>query len=266
MNKSIQEGAIMAIKADQELRRELLIRVLDRYPNLDAAFQAVAHMERFILGDAEPTSSDYAGGTGNTPPEEMGPSNKPRTENGNGASAKSRSSSRWCRWAPQDDAILRQCWADNSAVEEIAWKLERSPASIYGRARQLGLHREKSTSVRGSRRQDMHVGNGIGVEQEGQESPTERQGSRQTDGPQVLNGSTEDDPISIDSVVRFLRTRDYSVVRTKDGCYRLDGRDTVTAEQLFERANRVRERLGRPTWPGPLIGGSSASLFTDGPR
>ena len=256
----------MTMKAEQELRKELLIRVLDRYPNLDAAFQAVVHMERFVLEGAKTTASEHTGGAGSAPPEEIGPLNEAQNTNGNGADSKPRRPGRWCRWAPEDDAILRQCWAEDGAVEEIAWKLERSPASIYGRARQLGLRRDRTSLDRNARRIDIYARNGNGAGRNGQDGRTEQEASHHTAGAQVLNGSVSDDPVSIESVVQFLRTRDYSVVRTGDGRYRLDGRDTVTAEQLFDRANRVRERLGRPIWPGPLVGGANPALFANGPQ
>jgi hypothetical protein len=54
--------------------------------------------------------------------------------------------------------------------------------------------------------------------------------------------------VGIDSVVHFLRTRDYSVVPTEDDCYDLDGRKVLTAQELFERANKVRAQLKQPTW------------------
>jgi hypothetical protein len=69
--------------------------------------------------------------------------------------------------------------------------------------------------------------------------------------------------VGIDSVVHFLRTRDYSVVQTEDDCYDLDGRKVMTAQELFERANKVRAQLGRPTWAalenGPKIEGPQKS-------
>ncbi len=65
--------------------------------------------------------------------------------------------------------------------------------------------------------------------------------------------------VGIDSVVHFLRTRDYTVVPTEDDCYVLDGHKTLTAQELFERANKVRTQLKRPTWSAlenrPIIEG-----------
>ena len=62
----------MAMKAEQELRRDLLLRVLDRYPNLDAAFQAVTQMERFILAGVEPTIAEEAADLGYPSPPVLG--------------------------------------------------------------------------------------------------------------------------------------------------------------------------------------------------
>jgi hypothetical protein len=58
--------------------------------------------------------------------------------------------------------------------------------------------------------------------------------------------------VGINSVIWFLRTRDYTVVQTADGRFKLDEREVLTAEELFKRANRVREWLGRPTWASML--------------
>ena len=58
--------------------------------------------------------------------------------------------------------------------------------------------------------------------------------------------------VGIDSVVHFLRTRDYSVVQTEDSRYDVDGRKVMTAQELFERANRVRAQIKQPMW-GALV-------------
>ena len=66
--------------------------------------------------------------------------------------------------------------------------------------------------------------------------------------------------VGIDNVVHFLRTRDFSVVQTKDDRYDVDGRKVLTAQELFERANGVRAQLGQPIWAGlvnmPSVEGS----------
>ncbi|MEQ9609903.1 MAG: hypothetical protein RLN99_19765 [Kiloniellaceae bacterium] len=53
------------------------------------------------------------------------------------------------------------------------------------------------------------------------------------------------DRSSVDPIVQFLRTRDYSVVRVGDGRFQLDGRHILSADELREKANNVRKALGQ---------------------
>lgn len=53
------------------------------------------------------------------------------------------------------------------------------------------------------------------------------------------------DRSSVDPVIQFLRTRDYSVVRVGDGRFQLDGRRILSADELREKANNVRKALGQ---------------------
>ncbi|MCZ6489688.1 MAG: hypothetical protein O7A06_04040 [Acidobacteria bacterium] len=249
----------MAMKAEQELRRELLFRVLDRYPNLDAAFQAVTQMERFILAGVEPTIAEEAAELGGPTPEKENPSAEARTKEGNGtnqrtrkdngANGKTRKPHRWRQWAPEDDVLLRQYWANDAVVDEIAGKLERTPASIYGRARQLGLRRDKRTPRRVSRGQIVSARKGNGHERDSGNRSASKKSAPQNDNRQILNENGANEPVCIEEVVQFLRSRDYTVVGGEDGRYLLDGRQKMTAKQLFQRANKVRERLKKPCWP-----------------
>ena len=238
----------MAMKAEQELRRELLFRVLDRYPNLDAAFQAVTQMERFILAGVEPTIAEKATDLGGLSPEKENPSTAARAKKGNGTKGKSRKPHRWHQWVPEDDALLRQCWADNDAVDEMAGKLERTPASIYGRARQLGLRRDKRTPRRVSRGQIVSARKGNGHGRDSGNRSASKKSAPQNDNRQILNENGANEPVCIEEVVQFLRSRDYTVVGGEDGRYLLDGRQKMTAKQLFQRANKVREQLKKPCW------------------
>lgn len=64
-------------------------------------------------------------------------------------------------------------------------------------------------------------------------------------------------------VVYFLRSRDYSVVQTEDGDYKVDARHVVTAQELRGKANRIHSQLRRPKqlsaclrlWIAPQIKG-----------
>lgn len=51
---------------------------------------------------------------------------------------------------------------------------------------------------------------------------------------------------SVEPIIHFLRSRDYSVVRVEDGRFRLDGRRILSADELREKANQVRQSLGKP--------------------
>ncbi len=248
----------MAMKAEQELRRDLLLRVLDRYPNLDAACQAVTQMECFILTGVEPTIAEEAADLGDPFPEKN-PSIEARAKKGNGtnqrarkdngANGKARKPHRWRQWVPEDDALLRQFWADNDAVDEMAGKLERTPASIYGRARQLGLRRDKRTPRRVSRGQIVSARKGNGRGRDSGNGSATKKGAPQNDNRRIANEKVTNESVCIEEVIQFLRSRDYTVVGDEDGRYLLDGRQKMTAKQLFQRANTVRERLKKPCWP-----------------
>ena len=55
-----------------------------------------------------------------------------------------------------------------------------------------------------------------------------------------------DEDFGVETVIQFLRSRDYSVVRVGDGQFKLDGRRILTADELREKANQVRRTLGQP--------------------
>lgn len=64
------------------------------------------------------------------------------------------------------------------------------------------------------------------------------------------------DRSSVEPIVQFLRTRDYSVVRVGDGRFQLDGRHILSADELREKANNVRKALGQ----SPFLRLSSESV------
>ena len=61
---------------------------------------------------------------------------------------------------------------------------------------------------------------------------------------------------SVEPIIHFLRSRDYSVVRVEDGRFRLDGRRILSADELREKANQVRQSLGKPPFT-PQSAGSA---------
>jgi hypothetical protein len=207
----------MGIQEEQEQRRELLLRALEACPNPERALAMALRMEQFIID-------------GQTSREEPHEATQPVVQP---ASEQPRKTCNRSRWTGDDDAHLRRLWQGNLTVEEIAQELHRTPASIYARVRILDLSSSKHVAKNGKRKTKLSRPH--------KQSPSAN--SKETNGLEA---------VGIDSVVHFLRTRDYTVVLTEDHSYELDGRKTFTAQELFERANRVRDQLKRPMW-GALV-------------
>lgn len=55
--------------------------------------------------------------------------------------------------------------------------------------------------------------------------------------------------LTLTSIVNFLRSRDYVVVRGDDGQFVVDGRQSLKAEELLSFANAVRRRMRQPEFP-----------------
>lgn len=238
----------MARAADRELRKELLLKAFDKFADLDKAFDAATRMEHFVLGVGPARGTQDAGfSTEATPPsgtlETLAP--HPAVED---SRPKGRTPSSRRRWRDNDDAQLRLLCDQGYTVREIAMELERTPASVYGRMNQYGL---KATSrPRGQRRSKLSK-----VSQTADENNTDsvniRASIKSSSEQQVRrrkSAKESSDSVAIEEVIHFLKTRDYSVVCTEDGHFKVDGRQIVTALELFHRANRVRQSLGKRPW------------------
>ncbi len=210
----------MDVQEEQERRRELLLRAFDAYSDPEQALAVAVRMEQFIIGEQTSHEKPHEA----VKPVVQPPADEPR---------KTRDRS---RWTEDDDAHLRRLWTEELTVEEIAQKLERTLPSVYGRLRIMNLKSSKRDTKNGKRNVKL---------------PSPDKHSPKADS-ETNNGF---EAVGIDSVVHFLRTRDYTVVPTEDGCYDLDGRKTFTAQELFERANRVRAQIKRPMW-GALVNAS----------
>ena len=207
----------MGVQEEQERRRDLLLRALEACPDPEQALAVAVRMEQFII-DGQ-TSREK-------PHEATQPGGQPSSEG-------PRKTCNRSRWTAADDTHLRRLWQGNRTVEEIAREIQRTPASVYARVRIMDLPSNGHGMKKGKRKVKFP-------------DPNKR--------PPTVNSKESDRPeaVGIDSVVHFLRTRDYTVVLTEDHCYELDGRKTFTAQELFERANRVRAQLKRPMW-GALV-------------
>ena len=205
----------MGVQEEQERRGELLTWALEACPDPEQALAVAVRMEQFII-DGQTSRKE--------PHKVTQPGGQPSSEG-------SRETTNRSCWTGDDDAHLRRLWQSNLAIEAIAQELQRTPASIYARVRNLDLL---------SKKDDNKNGNG-----NRKTKPSRPDKQSPNANSKKINGFED---VGIDSVVHFLRTRDYSVVQTKDDCYDLDGRKILTALELFERANKVRVQLGRPTW------------------
>jgi hypothetical protein len=239
---------------EQEMRRELLLIALERCEDPGKALELAGKMEVFIKngGQAERTLD--------TDPRQAASSAQFQTV---------KSPTRR-RWADEDDLRLRQLWAEGLSTQEIAEHLQRTPASIGSRRVFLKLDRRKPQRPRSQPPQQASV---PAIENRSRSTPKDPRPSghghsrklrdkskkpavssiaKVAKAHSLPNGVAEARhdhaamfEASVDEVVRFLRSRDYSVVATQDGKYRLDERETLTMEELVARANRVRSQLGQ---------------------
>jgi len=220
----------MSIQEEQERRRDLLLKALDACSDPEQALTVAVRMEQFIIdGQISREKPHEATQSGGQPSSERQPSSEGPRKTCNRSP-----------WTAADDTNLRRHWQGNLTVDEIAQELQRTVASIYARVRILDLSSNKH-----DRKNEKRI---VTLPSHDKRPPTAS--PEETNGPEA---------VGIDSVVHFLRTRDYTVVPTEDGCYDLDGRKALTAQELFERANKVRAQLKRPTWSalenGPIIEG-----------
>lgn len=318
----------MRLKADQELRRELLLFSLAKQPDLEAAIQMAAQMEQFVLkglqadtqadkragsvpalaeagSAADPLDqsrsevpqagdvpSDAMNGHGASPSGPGGGSCRPKSANHQRDDA-SRGTKR--RWSKADDELLRRLWHSDHSLGEIAEMLERTTASLYSRARAFGLPKrstttaQPSTAVPASHEEQGPVSAkaaeavasnhktpcakprdaGSAASKAGQaEVKLERYRASEADsrhwpgGPRkgvggspgpahpgsssVYSAQSGQGEAGVDPIIHFLRSRDYSVVRVEGGRFKLDGRRVLSAGELREKANQVRQTLGQP--------------------
>jgi len=112
---------------EQDMRRELLLIALDRCEDPGKALELARQMEFFIKdgGRAERTLD--------TDPRQAASSARIRTV---------KSPTRR-RWAHEDDLRLRHLWAEGLSTQEIAERLQRTPASLASRRVFLKLGRRK---------------------------------------------------------------------------------------------------------------------------
>ena len=139
----------MSLTPEQELRRSLLLKMLERHDDPGEALPAAVRLEQFILcgemppGEqashaARPVSDD--GGSANAEPSDR--SSRPARRNGPSAPAATRKR----RWTDDEESRLREMWRQGTSVARIAQQLGRSNMGIRHRAHTLGLSRNRPSS------------------------------------------------------------------------------------------------------------------------
>lgn len=203
------------------------------------------------------------------------------------------------RWSSNEEERLTALWADGIPIKEIAGHLGRTPASINGRVRQLKLpnrlnrkdssgrkatlgsaaNEESDSSKKGkglatplsskqpksSSKQPKSgaIRRGWAKRRKRNNSDRESKAAKEERASAVARhieqfGMTKI-PLNLDTVVTFLRSRDYSIVRTDDGSFLLDEREVLSSTDLLHRANVVRERLGQSAFPDQILASSEDS-------
>lgn len=276
----------MELTADQQLRKDLLIVALDKQPDFELAVAMAAQMERFVLeGHKEggaPTSPGPAGESKAESAPEAPCAVEPVLVAGRFGSGSTKR-----RWSEADGLRLTELWYSPASLEEIASALGRTTPSLYSRARALGLprraqsaevhhevtHQPPSASVeisaaassgvdsRRSNGQDLAIveTNARRAElkleryRSGRKRPNHTRRNKNVvhlSLAAVEAAKRTGNEISVDPIIQFLRSRDYSIVRVSEGRFKLDGRRILSADELREKANQVRQTLGQPPFVG----------------
>jgi hypothetical protein len=286
------------LNSDQELRRDLLLFSLSKQSDLEAAIRMAAQMERFVLHGLEAgtqLSVDSAAGdnielkeqAGCRAPEASGKAFPPSGREGADDSAAADEGTGGAiarvtkrRWSAEDDALLRRRWRSQRSLEEIAEELDRTVASLYSRARALGMPKRGALAAEDfaeaaapnaavaaashpasclrrhapdveparSRQTGFKVERFLPPRRSGRKTAAGPKNADRKGGGSPCGRSVPDDHpgTGVEPIIHFLRSRDYSVVRVEEGRFRLDGRRILSADELREKANQVRKTLGQP--------------------
>jgi len=139
----------MQLAADQALRKELLLFAITKQPDLKAAMEMAAKMERFVLeGRIAPPQEAVPSGVSAgdaTSADQPAPSSAPAPAvpgpYGSGGTKR--------RWSEADDAALKELWHSAVPLEEIAESMDRilqAHATVEGRPAAGAAGRESGRS------------------------------------------------------------------------------------------------------------------------
>ena len=262
------------LSRDQARRMALLVQLLEHCDQPEAALELAERMERFVLHGAHPGLIGEEGGDPKALLAEdqaavaQALRNLPVAPRPHGRGAKKR------RWTAEEDEKLRNLASQDLSLEKIAAELNRTIISVRerARARQIKVKPRKrgrrpsrsddsgASQPRGQGRQNGKT-NGFanGFRHRGRRAkaskpcnPAELKRNAEMVEKYLMERGATRPATSIETVVKFMRTRDYSIVRAEDGRFVVDERDHLTPEELLERANSLRGHLGQPLFPKEL--------------
>lgn len=155
----------MQLRADQELRREMLFFALNMQPDVEAAIGMAALMEQFVLDghrlangeDQQAEAAREAGapnGSSATQAEAGRVVSQQGLSEGNPRQAQDEKVKvQKRRWSEADDRLFTELWQSDRSLEEIASELDRTVPSLYSRARSFGLSKRDSRPVQAAGKQ-----------------------------------------------------------------------------------------------------------------
>lgn len=165
------------------------------------------------------------------------------------------------RWDAEAEAVLRAEWGTGKPVEEIAAQIGRTVGSTRERARRLGLSRPKRCEVAPEYRPQPASRKAAGApaasrgadvrsfkaKRSGRRRPR-HEDMRRAEPIDISAYRIQRPGETIDSVVNFVRSRDYQVVRGTDGTFVVDGRKHFSEAAFVEWANGLRRMLNKPAF------------------
>ncbi|MDZ7713534.1 MAG: hypothetical protein U5L06_10655 [Rhodovibrio sp.] len=179
----------------------------------------------------------------------------------NGGTGVGRGAGPKARWDDEAEQVLRAEWGTGRPVEEIAALIGRTVGSTRERARRLGLSRPKRSEIApeyrpqpagrpapGGRAQSADVRTfKAGAKRKRRRRPR-HEDMRRAEPIDISAYRIQRPGETIESVVNFVRSRDYQVVRAEDGTFVVDGRKQFSEAAFVEWANGLRRMLNKPAF------------------
>jgi len=268
----------------QDIRCQIVLKCLDIFRDVDAALSAAQKVESYVYNGEGRTSSmtgERRQVQGAAPAQASRPSpgalpsvgearqtadraaaagaehNGPASAGGADTPAKLRQGSGpKRRWNPEDERVLREMWENGEETSAIAQALQRTPASVRERARALSLVRRKAESPkRGGNiaaRSSLRKGAGQTRGRTGYRRAGRNSVHAEDDGPSIhdIEAYRIRRPVdTMETVINFVRSRDYSVTTKESGGFVVDGHRHMGTEEFIAWANNLRRQMNKPEFP-----------------